>query len=208
MLFRLIHLFSLFLIVLSNSTIAQNSIHLVPETSSIRVFGTSNIHDWEMYVEFQTETSDYEIPNNSLKNLKNVEFKIEGNQFKSKESAMEKKAHKAMNLSQFPYITFLLKRITIRNSKSTSFDAVAIGTLIISGQSKDVKLPINGNILGNRKMNITGHIDLKMSDFKIKPPTAFFGAISTADEIKIAYSIDFTSKEKISLEMLSSNLNP
>lgn len=208
MLFRLIHLFSLFLIVLSNSTIAQNSIHLVPETSSIRVFGTSNIHDWEMYVEFQTETSDYEIPNNSLQNLKNVEFKIEGNQFKSKESAMEKKAHKAMNLSQFPYITFLLKRITIRNSKPTSFNAVAIGTLIISGQSKDVKLPINGNILGNRKMNITGYIDLKMSDFKIKPPTAFFGAISTADEIKIVYSIDFTSKEKISLEMLSSNLNP
>ncbi|RXQ97631.1 YceI family protein [Ancylomarina salipaludis] len=208
MLFRLIHLFSLFLIVLSNSTIAQNSIHLVPETSSIRVFGTSNIHDWEMYVEFQTETSDYEIPNNSLKNLKNVEFKIEGNQFKSKESAMEKKAHKAMNLSQFPYITFLLKRITIRNSKPTNFNAIAIGTLIISGQSKDVKLPIKGNILGNRKMNITGYIDLKMSDFKIKPPTAFFGAISTANEIKIAYSIDFTSKEKISPEMLSSNLNP
>jgi len=206
--FRLIHIFSLLLFVFNNTAIAQNSIHLIPETSSIRVLGTSNVHDWEMYVEFQTETLDYEIPNNSLKNLKNVEFKIEGNQFKSKESAMEKKAHKAMNLSHFPYITFLLKKITIRNNKQASFNAVAFGTLIISGQSKDVKLPINGKILGSRKMNITGHIDLKMSDFKIKPPTAFFGAISTADEIKILYSIDFTSKQKISPEMLSSNLNP
>jgi hypothetical protein len=69
-------------------------------------------------------------------------------------------------------------------------------------------LPINGNFLGKKKLNLTGHIDLNMSDFKIEAPTAFFGAISTADEIKILYSLDFTSKQKLTQEMLSSNLNP
>lgn len=207
---RLRHIYILILIffLISNSIIAQNSIQLIPESSSIRVFGTSNIHDWEMHVEFQTKISDYEIPNNSIKDLKNIQFKIEGIKLKSQENAMEKKAHKALDLQHFPFISFLLKKITIRNHKATSFNAFAIGTLVVSGQSHDVRLPINGNFLGNKKLNLVGHIDLKMSDFKIEAPTAFFGAISTADDIKILYSLDFTSKQKLTQDMLSSNLNP
>ena len=206
--FKQIHILLFLFILISYSTFAQNSLHLIPESSSIRVFGTSNIHDWEMHVEFKTKTSAYEIPNNSLKDLKNTEFKIEGIRLKSQESTMEKKAHKALNTLKFPYISFLLKKITIRNHKATSFNAFAIGTLIISGQSQDVKLPINGNFLGKKKLNLMGHIDLRMSDFKIEAPSAFFGAISTDDEIKILYSLDFTSKQKLTQDMLSSNLNP
>ena len=198
-----------FLLILINSvTFAQNSIQLIPESSSIRVFGTSNIHDWEMHVELKVQTSDYIIPNNSIKDLKNIHFKIEGNQLKSKETAMEKKAYKALKIDNFPFISFLLKKITIRNHKATNFNAFAIGTLVISGQSRDVKLPIDGNFLGKKKLNLTGHIDLNMSDFKIEAPTAFFGAISTADEIKIIYSLDFTSKQKLTHDMLTTNLKP
>ncbi|MGZ2370752.1 YceI family protein [Ancylomarina sp. YFZ004] len=205
---RHLHILIFIFFLISNSITAQNSIQLIPESSSIRVFGTSNIHDWEMHVEFQAKVSDYEIPNNSIKDLKDIQFKIEGTRLKSQESTMEKKAHKALKLPEFPFISFLLKKITIRNHKTTSFNAFAIGTLVISGQSRDVKLPINGNFLGEKKLNLTGHIDLNMSDFKIEAPTAFFGAISTADEIKILYSLDFTSKQKLTQEMLSSNLNP
>jgi len=206
--YSLLHILIFLIILISNSTYAQNSIQLIPESSSIRVFGTSNIHDWEMHVEFQSDISGYEIPNNSIKDLKNTEFKIEGIRLKSKESAMEKKAHKALKLPKFPLISFLLKKITIRNHKATNFNAFAIGTLVISGQSQEVKLPINGNFLGKKKLNLTGSIDLKMSDFNIEAPSAFFGAISTDDEIKILYSLDFTSKQKLTQDMLSSNLNP
>ncbi|MCZ4694321.1 YceI family protein [Ancylomarina euxinus] len=206
--FRHIQTLLILFILISNSAIAQNSIQLIPESSSIRVFRTSNIHDWEMHVEFQPQVSDYELPNNTIKDLKDIQFKIEGIRLKSKESTMEKKAHKALKLTKYPFISFLLKKITIRNHKATSFNAFAIGTLVISGQSQDVKLPINGNFLGKKKLNLTGHIDLNMSNFKIEAPTAFLGAISTADEIKILYSLNFTSKQKLSEDMLSSNLNP
>jgi hypothetical protein len=53
-----------------------------------------------------------------------------------------------------------------------------------------------------------GHIDLKMSDFKIEAPTALFGAITTSDEIKILYSLDFISKQKLTQDMINSNLAP
>lgn len=206
--FNPIHTLFFLLLFFSSPTFAQNSIQLIPESSSIRVFGTSNIHDWEMYVELQTKTPDYIIPNNTIKDLKNIQFKIEGIKLRSAESAMEKKAHKALKLPDFPFINFHLKKITIRNHKATSFSAIAIGTLIISGQSKDVRLPINGNFLGKKKLNLMGYIDIKMSDFNIEAPTAFFGAITTADEIKILYSLDFISKQKLTQEMLSSNLTP
>ena len=170
---------TLILFLLNNPITAQNSIQLIPQSSSIRIFGTSNIHDWEMYVELQTKTPDYTIPNNTIKDLKNIQFKIEGVKLKSLESAMEKKAHKALKLPDFPFISFHLKKITIRNHKATNFNAFAIGSLTISGQSQDVRLPINGNFLGKKKLNLMGHIDLKMSDFNIEAPTAFFGAITT-----------------------------
>ncbi len=47
-----------------------------------------------------------------------------------------------------------------------------------------------------------------MSDFKIEPPTAFFDTNSTSIEIKILYSLDFTSKQKPTEDMLNSNLTP
>ncbi len=77
-------IFSLFFLLLLSSSpiLAQNSIQLIPESSSIRVFGTSNIHDWEMYVELQTKTPDYTIPNNTIKDLKDIQFKIECHQTK------------------------------------------------------------------------------------------------------------------------------
>jgi len=194
--------------LISNSTIAQNSIKLLKESSSIRVFGTSNVHDWEMYIKFNEEIPNYKIPGSSLKSLKDVQFKIEGNRLKSSESAMEKKAYKALRLTEHPFINFLLRKITIKNHKASSFNAVAHGQLTIAGKTKDIKLPLSGNILGDKKMNLTGHIDLKMSDYEIKAPTAFFGAISTSDDIKILYSLDFSSKQKLSQELLSFNLTP
>lgn len=193
---------------LANSTTAQNSIKLLQESSSIRVFGTSNVHDWEMHIKFNEEISDYKIPGGSLKSLKNIHFKIEGNKLKSSESAMEKKAYKALRLTDHPIISFLLRKITIKNHKATSFNAIAHGQLKIAGKTKEVKLPLSGNLLGDKKMNLSGHIDLKMSDFEIEAPTIFFGAISTSDDIKILYSLDFSSKHKLTQELLSFNLTP
>jgi len=206
--FRRVYLVIVSLIFICNTSIAQNSIHLLPKSSSIRVFGTSNVYDWELYVELQKKTPNYKIPNNSIKDLKNILFKIDGHKLKSKENAMEKMAHKKLNLSSFPHISFLLKEITIKNYKTTSFNALAIGTFLVSGQQKDVILPINGNFIGNKKMNLTGHIDLKLSDFKIDLPSAFFGLVSADDEIKILYSLDFASKKKLTEDMLSFNLTP
>lgn len=206
--FRRIYFIIISLILICNSSIAQNSIHLLPESSSIRVFGTSNVYDWELYVELQKKTPNYKIPNNSIKDLKNILFKINGHKLKSQENAMEKMAHKKLNLTFFPHISFLLKEITIRSYKATSFNAFATGTFRVSGQTKDVILPINGNFVGNKKMNLTGHIDLRLSDFKIDLPTAFFGIVSASDEIKILYSLDFASKNKLTEDMLSFNLTP
>ena len=112
--FNPIHTLFFLLLLFSSPIFAQNSIQLISESSSIRIFGTSNIHDWEMHVELQTKTPDYTIPNNSIKDLKDIQFKIEGIKIKSLESAMEKKAHKALKLPSFPFISFHLKKISIK----------------------------------------------------------------------------------------------
>ncbi len=198
----------LFLILISYSANAQNSFQLIPESSSIRVFGSSNVQDWEMFVDLNTEDSNYTILAKSIKNLKDVQFKIKSLHLTSEESSMKKKAHKALKLSTHPFINFSLEKIIISNHTTNSFEAFALGTFHIAGQSKKVQLPLHGNFLSDEKMNLSGHIDLKMSDFKIKAPTALFGAIATTDGIKVLYSLDFSSKQKLTEEMIAIKLAP
>jgi polyisoprenoid-binding protein YceI len=70
------------------------------------------------------------------------------------------------------------------------FNGTATGFLSLAGQTKEIKVPFHGNLLENGKMIVEGKVDLKMSEFKIEPPTAMLGTLKTGDEISIVYSLE------------------
>jgi len=196
------------LIIISNPVFAKNKITLLPDSSSITVQGTSSLHDWEMHVKLRSQSIEYKTPSNSIEELKDIQININASDLKGSNNIMEGFAHNALKLKEYPFITFYLTQVEIRESESFSFSAIATGQLEIAGSKRTVRLPLSGKILSETKFNLSGKLDLRMSDFGVKAPKALFGAITTHDEISVIYSLNFSSKLNFSKDMLSSKLAP
>ena len=70
------------------------------------------------------------------------------------------------------------------------FDTKIMGELTICGFKK--LIPIDIKVLNTTKgVNVSGTYDMKMTDFKIDPPTALMGTIKTGDEISIHFNTNF-----------------
>ena len=68
----------------------------------------------------------------------------------------------------------------------SKFTVKAEGNLTISGVKKSVLLEFSLSIVGS-KITLIGEKKIKMADFKIDPPTALLGTITTGDDITIKF---------------------
>jgi polyisoprenoid-binding protein YceI len=72
-----------------------------------------------------------------------------------------------------------------------------IGNLFAAGKSIPVSIPLDGvlsNINGNKRIDVSGEINLSMSDFNIVPPTAILGTLKTGDRITVSFTLQFLQK--------------
>jgi len=110
---------------------------------------------------------------------------------KSGESLLDKNLYKALKAKDFPEIRFSLQ--SYRTSPAGEGDAIpfeAVGLLFISGVQKPVTL--NGTArVQNDQLRVDGDYDLLMTDYGVKPPTLFLGAIKVADPVEIHFRLVF-----------------
>jgi polyisoprenoid-binding protein YceI len=110
---------------------------------------------------------------------------------------MDRKAYSALKVTAFPEIKFTsISAIGISPDNNKFRDNLA-GNLFIAGKSVPVSIPLTGalsNINGTNKIDVSGEIELKMSDFDITPPTAMLGTLKTGDKVKVLFSFQFLMK--------------
>lgn len=165
-------------------TVLAQSTYKVSPTSSIKVIGTSNIHDWDMKANAFTCEGNFELKGNQLIDVKSLSFSLPITNLKSKESLLNSRAYKALKAEQFSKITFKLTSATVVAAQKL---IKATGNLTISGVTNVVTLNSNYTLNADNSLTCKGSKDLKMSDFKIKAPVFMLGALKTADEITIEY---------------------
>ena len=66
-----------------------------------------------------------------------------------------------------------------------------MGNLTIAGATKPLEIIFDAKVSSN-KIVLSGSKSLKMTDFKIDPPKAMFGTITTGDEVIIKFETVFT----------------
>lgn len=189
---KLLHakVFSFIIIFLMTSSLIQaQDFNLSNSESSIKVLGTSNVHDWELKSEKQTGSLVVEnLDNFQLKGL-NVTITTES--LKSGKSGMDKNTYKALKTKSYKTINFQLAEVKkVENNGSKKFKVTTTGDLTIAGVKKRVSLDFSATVSGNT-ITLTGEKTLKMTDYKVDPPTALLGAISTGDEVTIKFSTIF-----------------
>ena len=175
--------------------------------SKMRIEGTSNIHDWqvespfiggmmEVGPGFPTEPGQAVTPGKmevktdvfiQVRSLKSIEK--DGKPYSDK---MDEIMWEHLKEPQNKRIVYRLNELTLKEApkaKDAPYVFDAKGDLGVAGVTNKIAMVVNVLPLADKKLEITGTITLKMTDFKVEPPAPkiALGLIKTGDEVKLIF---------------------
>lgn len=159
----------------------------------VTVSGTSSLHDWESKAEKIECTASFMLANNALSDVNDVRVKIPVKSIKSsKGKIMDNKTWEAFHYEKYPSITFLMTDKKI-NASNNSINVT--GDLTMAGVTRRIEFIVNYKMLPEGDLEVSGSKQLRMTDFKMEPPTAMMGTIKVGDEITISFQIVLTQDQ-------------
>jgi len=161
------------------------------DRKNIRIKGTSNLHDWEMMVEKVKGIMDADVKNNKIVSINSLTLTVDANSITSGKSIMDNKTYKALKSDLYSDIQFTLSEILEIKTSDKGQLIRARGILSVAGIKKNIPVKVTGSLSDDGSMSFTGNKSLKMSDFKIEPPTAIFGTLKTGDLVNIEFDVLF-----------------
>jgi polyisoprenoid-binding protein YceI len=178
------------LLIMANNTMAQNTYSI--STYTVTIDGTSNLHSWNEKVGTVSGKGIINWTGDKSFTLQSFNIAMQVNSIKSDEgSTMNNKTYKALKGDQFPVITFLLAQPVSVPASGTAYTITVKGNLTIAGVTRLINIPIKISVSGDRKINIEGAQQVKMTDYGVDPPTALFGVLKTGDAITISFNTTF-----------------
>lgn len=179
-----------FMLLTAGSMFGQN--FKMDNSSEIIVEGTSNIHDWEMKATSKQGGAIITTEDGKLTGISKLQVSIPAESLESGKGGMDKNAYKALNTNKHKNIEFKLDEVKkIEANGTNSYKVNGLATLKISGVSKQVPVEFTAKLNGN-KLEINGEESLNMTNYKIDPPTAMFGTITTGEEVTIKFKSTFS----------------
>jgi polyisoprenoid-binding protein YceI len=156
---------------------------------SIIVKGTSNLHDWTANAEKANGNFNVVVNDGKIAAVNAVDLKVDAKSLKgSKGNIMDKKIAEALNANKNQYISFKSTGGTV-TEKSGTYKVTANGILTIAGNSQRVTIDALGKVMPNGDIEFTGTKKLRMTDYKVDPPTAMLGTLTTGDEVILQFKV-------------------
>jgi len=172
--------------------------------SSMRIEGTSNIHDWqvegriiggslEVGANFALDPAKatpgkvdakatVTVPVRSLKSVKKDGTPYDAQMDKIMYEKLLEATHKA--------VKFTLAELTLKEAPkaaSEPFVFEAKGDLMVAGQTKSLTFPLKMLVLPEDKLKFSGAAATKMTEFGIQPPEPLGMGIKTGDDVKLIF---------------------
>ncbi|MFM2290390.1 MAG: hypothetical protein RIS29_203 [Bacteroidota bacterium] len=183
---RLFTFLSISLVAMSAFNLHAQTLKLNAKTFSMTIFGTTNVHDFQSKV---TQASGELVIANSKPQSMTIEIPVKG--IKSNEKLMDTKTYSAFNADKNPIITFKLTDASSLQVAGSDITVNALGNLTINGVTKKVTLKSTGKVIKPGIYEFKGSVALKMTDFKMSPPTAMLGVMKVGDAVTLKYTATF-----------------
>ncbi len=158
----------------------QSTYKIIPG-SQIKVFGTSNLHDWNMIASTFSCEGTFKVKEGVLQEVSSLSFSVPVTNLKSKEDLMDTRAYKTLKSTEFSKITFKLKDAAMLPQQKIR----ATGTLTIAGVSNEIVITSGYVVNSDETVTFKGSKLIKMSDHKIKAPSFMLGALKTGNDVTI-----------------------
>ncbi len=187
---KLATLLLLITLFIPNRVDAQDaSSYALQSESKMWIDGTSNKSDWTVTA---TEMTGHVTLNPTADTLQFEETRVVVASKKivsNKSTIMDRLMYKALKATQHPQIEYALTSATVTAMAGDSFTVDAVGNLMLAGVTKEITMPVEGKKLADGQYRFTGSYTLLMTDYKMRPPTAMFGALRTGDEVIVNFDL-------------------
>ena len=102
---------------------------------------------------------------------------------------MDRLMYDALLVEEHPQITYELISATPGAASGNTFTLQTKGRLTLAGATKEIDMAVQGEKLANGQVRFQGQHELLQSDYGVKPPSAMFGALRTADKVTVKFDV-------------------
>ncbi len=179
----------IFLAVFITQQINAQTAKVNSASSNMTVFGTSNIHDWDMKAEKMSGDATFTIEDDKLSAIDKLTYSVEVESLKSGKSGMDKNAYNALDTKKHKTINYKLTKVNkIIDKGSNNYTLETTGNLSIAGQTKQVPITFNVKLNGN-KLTFAGKVKINMTHYNVEPPKALMGTVKTGEDITLDFEV-------------------
>ena len=192
------------LLCLTQVAVAQSSSYTISESKSnhMKLSGTSSLHDWDMNAHEFTGKAQFDFKKDDdqiLVGLNSLTFSLPVANLKSDKNGLDKNAYEALNSDEHKNIMYTLVTAEVSPEKEHKFLIKTTGNLTISGITREVNIDVYCVVNKDASISCSGTEALKMSDYKVEPPSFMFGAMKTGDAITLDFTIVYANSNSAGL---------
>ena len=159
---------------------------------TIKVLGTSNVHDWNMTSMAAVSQGDFKFnEQNQLKSLNAFSLSVGVKSLKSEHASMDNRTYKAINADQYPKIVYKLTSAVITLVSGNKYLIKTKGELTIAGASQAISMDVTAVVGTNNTINCTGEEKIKLTDYKITPPSFMLGTMKVYNDLTIQFNLTY-----------------
>lgn len=157
---------------------------------SMKIDGTSTLHDWTTSVNLVKASGDFTIENGQLIAVASMWVQANVKSIVSEKGEdMDKKIYEALEAEEHPTITYNLLSVKSVTKQGSEWMVETKGDLTIAGNKNLIDLTVRASVIGNDDVRFTGTKKIKMSQFNIDRPSAMLGLMKAGDEVTITFDV-------------------
>lgn len=164
---------------------------------NINVLGSSNVHDWTMTSSAMESQGDFKFEGGTLHSVHSFSFSLEAKSLKSDHESMDNRTYKTIKADQFPKITYKLGSAVVTVVQKNKYSIKTTGELTIAGTSQTIEMIVNAVVNADNTITVTGSQKIKLTDYKIDPPSFMLGAMKVKNDLTIQFNLQYKNNQLI-----------
>ncbi len=183
---------ALAIIMIAITTGVKAQTYKLTTDATVKVLGTSNVHDWVMSAGKIESQGNFKMEGGALNALTSFSFSVDAKSLKSEHESMDKRTYKTIKADQFPKVTYKLISAAITTIQKGKYLIKAKGDLTIAGATQTIVMDITAVVnADNNTITCSGTESLKLTDYKIDPPSFMLGAMKVKNDLTIQFNLTY-----------------
>lgn len=174
------------------NNVKAQTVFSIKDKPSVVISGTSTLHDWDMSCTSANTIANFTVgANNQITAFNSVVFSMLVGDLKSKHTAMDNNAYKALKKDKNPAIAFVMTAGTgtVTNLGNGNYTVKCKGKLTVAGTTLETDLVANCKVNADKTITVTGTKAIDMKQYNVDPPSFMMGAVKTGKDITLKFTL-------------------